>query len=102
MKYDIGKASAPAMPNLGKGKECVKLLLTQASKDMFEPLVPMFFPIFGTHLCGTEFQYPDFSWKEPTGMMANLVAKSGDNVLAFYKSIYITINFYRNVTLIHP
>lgn len=27
----------------------------------------------------TEFQYPDLSWKEPTGMMANLVAHSGDN-----------------------
>ena len=28
---------------------------------------------------GTEFQYPDLSWKEPTGIMANLVANSGDN-----------------------
>ncbi len=65
------------MPNLGKGTEIVKLLLSQASKDMYEPLVPMFFPIFGAHIFGAEFQYPDFSWKEPTGMMANLVAKSG-------------------------
>ena len=79
MKYDISKATAPAMPNLGKGTECIKFLLTQASEDMHEPLVPMFFPIFGAHICGAEFQYPDFSWKEPTGMMANLVAKSGDN-----------------------
>ena len=47
MKYEISKATAPAMPNLGKGTEIVKLLLTQASKDMYEPLVPMFFPIFG-------------------------------------------------------
>ena len=37
MKYEITKATAPAMPNLGKGTECVKLLLTQASKDMHEP-----------------------------------------------------------------
>ena len=79
MKYEISKAAAPAMPNLGKGTEIVKLLLSQASKDMYEPLVPMFFPIFGAHIFGAEFQYPDFSWKEPTGMMANLVAKSGDN-----------------------
>ena len=79
MKYEISKATAPAMPNLGKGTECVKLLLSQASKVMHEPLVPMFFPIFGAHIFGAEFQYPDFSWKEPTGMMANLVAKSGDN-----------------------
>ena len=79
MKYDISKTSAPAMPNLGKGTECIKLLLSQASKDMHEPLVPMFFPIFGAHISGAEFQYPDNSWKEMTGMMGNLVAKSGDN-----------------------
>ena len=79
MKYEISKATAPAMPNLGKGTECVKLLLSQASKVMHEPLVPMFFPALGAHMSGAEFQYPDNSWKEPTGMMANLVAKSGDN-----------------------
>ena len=43
MKYDISKNSAPKMPNLGKGTECIKILLSQASKDMHEPLVPMFF-----------------------------------------------------------
>ena len=79
MKYDISKNSAPKMPNLGKGTECIKILLSQASKDMYEPLVPMFFPILGAHISGAEFQYPDLSWKEPTGMMANLVAHSGDN-----------------------
>ena len=40
MKYDITKKSAPTMPNLGKGTECIKLLLSQTSKDMHEPLVP--------------------------------------------------------------
>ena len=79
MRYDISKKTAPAMPNLGKGTECIKLLLSQASKEMHEPLVPMFFPILGAHISGAEFQYPDNSWKEPTGMMANLVAHSGDN-----------------------
>jgi hypothetical protein len=44
MRYDISKNSAPKMPNLGKGTECVKILLSQVSKDMHEPLVPMFFP----------------------------------------------------------
>jgi hypothetical protein len=39
----------------------------------------MFFPVLGAHISGAEFQYPDNSWKELTGMMANLVAKSGDN-----------------------
>ena len=79
MRYDISKATAPAMPNLGKGTECIKILLSQASKDMHEPLVPMLFPILGAHISGAEFQYPDLSWKELTGMMANLVAQSGDN-----------------------
>ena len=43
MIYDISKATAPAMPYLGKGTECIKLLLSQSSKDMREPLVPIFF-----------------------------------------------------------
>ena len=79
MRYDISKQTAPAMPTLGKGTECIKLLLSQASKDNHEPFVPMFFPVLGAHISGAEFQYPDNSWKEPTGMMANLVANSGDN-----------------------
>ena len=79
MKYDISKPSAPKMPNLGKGTECIKILLSQVSKDVREPLVPMLFPVLGAHISGAEFQYPDNSWKEMTGIMANLVANSGDN-----------------------
>ena len=79
MKYDISSTKAPKMPNLGKGTECIKILLSQTSKDMQEPLVPMFFPILGAHVSGAEFQYPDLSWKELCGMMANLVAESGGN-----------------------
>ena len=79
MKYEISKATAPAMPNLEKGAECIKLLLSQASKDMHEPLIPMFFPLLGAHISKTEFQYPDNIWKESCGKMANLVAKNGDN-----------------------
>ena len=79
MKYDISKSASPKMPNLGKGTECIKLLLSQASVNMHEPLVPMFFPVLGAHISGAEFQYPDNSWKEMTGIMANLVANSGDN-----------------------
>ena len=79
MKYDISKSTAPAMPRLGTGTELVKLLLTQVSKDMREPIVPMIFPVLGAHLSGVTFQYPDLSWKEPCGMMANLVAESGGN-----------------------
>ena len=79
MKYDISKNSAPKMPNLGRGTECIKILLSQVSKDVQEPIVPMLFPILGAHISGTEFQYPDLTWKEPCGMMAHLVAESGGN-----------------------
>ena len=79
MRYDIIKQSAPQMPNLGNGTECIRLLLSQTSKDMHEPLVPMLFPVLGAHISGAEFQYPDLSWKEPCGMMANLVAETGGN-----------------------
>ena len=79
MRYNISKPSAPKMPNLGKGTECIQILLSQVSKDMHEPLVPMLFPILGAHISGAEFQYPDLTWKELCGQMANLVAESGGN-----------------------
>ena len=47
------------------------------------------FPILGAHMDGTEFQYPDISWKEPTSIMANLVANSGDN-----KGQLTTLDYY--------
>ena len=79
MRYDISNHTAPKMPNLGKGTECIKILLSQTSKDMHDPLVPMLFPVLGAHISGAEFQYPDLTWKEPTGMMANLAGDSGCN-----------------------
>ena len=59
MKYDVLKPKAPTMPNLSKGTECIKILLSQASKDMYEPQVPMFFPILGAHISVAENQYSD-------------------------------------------
>lgn len=79
MKYDISKKAAPAMPRLGKGTECVRLLLSQVSKDMHEAMVPMLFPILGAQISESKFQYPDQTWKEMCGMMSNLVADSGCN-----------------------
>ena len=63
MRYDISKSKAPTMPALGRGTECIKILLSQVSKDNYEPFVPMFFPVLGAHISGAEFQYPDNSWK---------------------------------------
>ena len=77
MKYNISKSTPPAMPNLGRGTECVQLLLSQTSKDMHQSLVPILFPALGAHISGAEFMYPDRSWKEMCGMMGNLVAESG-------------------------
>ena len=65
------------MPTLGKGTECIKLLLSQASKDMHEPLVPMFFPALGAHMSGAEFQYPDNKYYELCGQMGHLIGPSG-------------------------
>ena len=79
MRYDIFSSTAPAMPKPAKGTEICKLLLSQASKDMRETLVPMAIPVLAAHLSGVKFQYPDLIWKELCGQMANLVAESGGN-----------------------
>ena len=47
MNYNIFDRTAPAMPRPGKGTEFIKLLLSQASKDMHEPLISMIFPVLG-------------------------------------------------------
>ena len=67
MKYDITKPTTPMMPNLGRGTECVKLLLSQASKDMHEPIVLMFFPLLGALLSSAKFQYSEPIWKDLCG-----------------------------------
>ena len=71
------------MPKLGKGAECIKILHFHASKSIQKPFVPMFFPVLGAQICGAEFLYLDNIWKESTGIMANLVAKSGDIIVNF-------------------
>ena len=77
MKYDITKKSAPAMPNLGKGTECIKILLSQASKDMHEPLVPMAILALAAHLSEVEFKYCDNQYYELCGQMGHLIGASG-------------------------
>ena len=75
--YDITKQSAPKLPTLGNGTECIKILLSQTSKDMHAPLVPMFFPVLGAHISGAEFQYPDLTWKALYGQMDISLADTG-------------------------
>ena len=76
MIYDISKSTAPKMPVLKNGTECIKLLLTQASKDMHEPIVPMLFPVLGAHICNSEFMYPDNSWKEMWWKLLTVISVS--------------------------
>lgn len=64
MKYDISKASAPKMPELGRGTECIKILLSQVSKDMQEPLVPMLFLFLKAHLPVGKNQPKGLMWKD--------------------------------------
>lgn len=77
--YDIIKQMAPEMPNLGHGLETFRLLLSQASKDMHEPLLPMLFPVLGTKVSNAEFLYPSGQWFELCGQQAALIADSAGN-----------------------
>ena len=77
MNYNIFDRVAPAMPSPTKGTEFVKLLLSQASKDMHEPLVPMLFPSLGAHISFVENQCHDHKWRVICSQEANLVVKSG-------------------------
>ena len=79
MRYDIFNRKAPNMPKPSKGTEFCKLLLSQASKDMQEPLVPMAIPALAAHLTNVKFLYSDNKYYELCGQMANLVAESGGN-----------------------
>ena len=79
MKYDITKPTAPAMPTLGKGTECFKLLLSQTSQDMNAPLLPMLAPVLGAKISQAEFQYPSGQWLEMCGQQAALIADSAGN-----------------------
>ncbi len=77
MNYDIFDSVAPAMPKPAKGTDFCKLLLSQASKDMREPLVPMAIPALAAHLADVEFKYSDNQYYELCGQMGHLIGTSG-------------------------
>ena len=77
MNYNIFSTTAPAMPRPGKGTELCKLLLSQASRDMREPLVPMAIPALAAHLSEVEFMYSDNKYYELCGQMGHLIGPSG-------------------------
>ena len=65
------------MPKPSKGTEFCKLLLSQASKDMRETLVPMAIPALTAHLSEVEFMYSDNKYYELCGQMGHLMGPSG-------------------------
>ena len=70
MNYNTFGDKAPKAPTLGKGTECIKLLCSQASKDMISPLISMLFPAFWAHLRKIDFLYSMQTWKELCDKMA--------------------------------
>ena len=77
MHYNIFRSKAPAMPKPAKGTEFCKLLLSQASKDMRETLVPMAIPALAAHLTNVKFMYSDNKYYELCGQMGHLIGPSG-------------------------
>ena len=77
MNYDVFSRTDPAMPKPGKGTEIVKLLLSQVSKGMQEPVLPMTIPALAAHVTGAEFKYPDNKYYELCGQMGHLIGPSG-------------------------
>ena len=57
----------------------MQLLLSQASKDMQEPLFPMLFPKLEVEINGAIFQYSDLNQEKSCRMKTYLVADSGYN-----------------------
>ena len=77
MTYNIFNRTAPAMPKPSKGTEFCKILLSQVSKDMREPLVPMVIPALSAHLSDVELMYCDNKYYELCGQMGHLIGASG-------------------------
>ena len=77
MTYIIFNRTAPAMPKPSKGTEFCKILLSQVSKDMREPLVPMIIPALSAHLSEVELMYCDNKYYELCGQMGHLIGASG-------------------------
>ena len=77
MTYNIFSPAAPKMPHAGKGTKFIKFILSQASSDMREPLVPMAIPALAAHLCGVTFVYSDNKSYELCGQMGHLIGPSG-------------------------
>ena len=77
MIYNIFSKTAPAMPKPGKGTEICKILTSQASKEMHEPLIPMSIPALASHVTDVKIMYCDNKYYELCGQMGHLIGVSG-------------------------
>ena len=59
MKYYINNKTAPNMPTLGKGTECIQIIPSLDSETMFFLLITMYFTLLGTQVCVFKFQHLD-------------------------------------------
>ena len=59
MKYYINNKTAPNMPTLGKGTECIQIIPSQASETLFFLIIPMYFTLLGTQVCVFKYQHPE-------------------------------------------
>ena len=96
MTYNIFSNIVPAMPKPSKGTEFVKLLLSQASKDMQEPLVPMSIPALAAHLSEVELMYCDNQYYELCGQMGHLIGPSGIGKGQFPRLIKAILRSFRD------
>ena len=71
MIYEITKKTVPTMKRLGEVTKCIKILLSKAPKVVFEPLIMMFFLIFGAQMSYTKFQKPGLKWKDCAAKWSN-------------------------------
>ena len=71
MIYETTKKTVHTMPRQGKGSKCIKILLSKAPKVVFEPLIMMFFLIFGAQMSYTKFQKPSLKWKDCAAKWSN-------------------------------
>ena len=59
MKYYINNKTAPNMPTLGKGTECIQIIPSLDSKTMLFLLITMLFTLLGTHVGVFKIQHPE-------------------------------------------
>ena len=96
MTYNIFSSTAPAMPKPAKGTEIVKLLLSQVSKEMREPLLPMTIPALAAHVANVELMYSDNKYHEFCGQMGHLIGPSGIGKDQFHNLVEAIMRSFRD------